>query len=177
MCRYYTHVQKKWRRRKLHPRPQFRKSFLHILLASNMDARGCTMPALRRHYQRLSRTGTACRLRSGPQFWIWLGAADSRGSNWPLLVKGHERHAQQSTRRLGRAEDGTYRVSPITRRGCLQPAGILARALARRGDAPRIWRTTIALPTRNRRAAWPPIAGRDQFPAAVAFSAPGTAPD
>ncbi len=57
--------RKKSRRRELHPRPRFHKSILHILLASNGDASGCTMSALRRHYRSLSPLGMAWHRKSG----------------------------------------------------------------------------------------------------------------
>ena len=61
----------KWRRRELHPRPRFRKSFRSMILASNRDASGCTMSALTRHYRSLSPLGMAWHRKSGKRSWDW----------------------------------------------------------------------------------------------------------
>jgi hypothetical protein len=45
-----------------------------MLFASNRDASGCTMSALRRHYQSLSPLGTAWHLKSGRRSGNWCGA-------------------------------------------------------------------------------------------------------
>jgi hypothetical protein len=69
----------------LHPRPILRKSFRRTLLASNRDASGCTMSALRRHYQSLSPPGVAWHRKSEKRSWNWCGLAKHNGVTQALL--------------------------------------------------------------------------------------------
>jgi hypothetical protein len=80
-------ISRKRRRREMHPRPMLRKSFLNMIVASNMAASGCTMSALTRHSRTLARTGTACRLPSGNRSWHWCGLlSGSEGTENPTCV-------------------------------------------------------------------------------------------
>jgi hypothetical protein len=46
-----------WRRRELHPRPQFRKSFCQVIVASTAHRPVCILPAPIWPFASLSRTG------------------------------------------------------------------------------------------------------------------------
>ena len=52
------------------------------------------MSAVRRHYQSLSRTGTACRLPSGTRSWHWCGVAEFRGNCECLECTGASRRSR-----------------------------------------------------------------------------------